>query len=257
MQACQAEGRPFFVVCLEGQAAHDLPVTENGETVPHIWLPLGAAGKLFDVLKSENINEIVMIGHVRRPSLFELKPDWLALKIVTSIGFNSLGDDGLLTAVGKAIEAQGGVRVIGAHEILNELLTPSGTLTMQQPDDEAMRDIERGVSVARALGALDVGQSVVVQQGVVLGVEAAEGTDALLTRCATLRRDGLGGVLVKMAKPQQDNRFDLPTVGESTITAASSAGLRGIVIESGRSLLLNRQATIHAADAAKLFMCGI
>lgn len=251
IQACQDLGRPFFVVCLEGQAEMEI-----GGDIPHAWLPLGAGTKLKKLFEEQNIAEIVMIGRVRRPSLTEIKPDWLALKVLTKIGMNKLGDDGLLRAIGKALEDELNVRVVGVQDVLADLLTPEGLLTKTQPDETAQADIQRGIEVAQALGKLDVGQAVVVQQGIVLGVEAAEGTDALIDRASGLRREGLGGILVKLAKPQQDNRFDLPTIGVQTVESVAQAGLRGIVVHAGRSLIVNREATLAAAEAANIFVIG-
>lgn len=252
IEACRAQGRAFFVVCLEGQAEKNL-----AHDAPHIWLPLGAFGRLKETVAAESIAEIVMIGHVRRPSLLELKPDWLAVRLLAKVGFNSLGDDALLRSIGKVIEQETGARLIGAHDILGGTVMKPGLLGHIAPDTQAEQDIARGIAVARALGMADVGQSVVVQQGLVLGVEAIEGTDALLTRCYSLKREGLGGVLVKCAKPQQDDRFDMPTIGPDTVRAAAAAGLCGIAVESGRTLLIDRDTTRQLADEAGLFIIGI
>jgi len=252
IEACQKLGREFFVFCLAGQADPDL-----GADVPHVWLPLGAGAKLKELAAEQKIAEVVMIGKVRRPSLSEIKPDWLALKVITKIGITRLGDDGLLRAIGKVLEEEGGVRVIGAQDVFADLLTPEGDLTTVKPDDMALKDIQRGIEIAEALGRLDIGQSVVVQQGIVLGVEAIEGTDALIERTASLCREGPGGVLVKLAKPQQDNRFDLPTVGPDTIERMKQAGLRGLALEAGRSLLVEREATLILANEAEIFVTGL
>ncbi len=252
MEACRAQGRDFFVVCLEGHADKDIATG-----APHIWLPLGAGSKLRDVVIAEKIDEITLIGHVRRPSLWELKPDLLSMKVVAKIGMNLLGDDGLLRAVGHAIEQECGVRVIGAHEILGGALMREGALGKIIPDADAETDIARGSEIAHLLGQADVGQSVIVQQGIVLGVEASEGTDALIARCKNLQRGGVGGVLVKRAKPQQDDRFDLPTIGSDTVTAAAQSGLRGIAAEAGRSLIIDRDKVRELADAAGIFVVGI
>ncbi len=249
IEACQKLSRAFYIVCLEGQADKGL-----GEGLPHTWLPLGAAVKLKALAEAEQIKEIVMIGRVRRPSLLEIKPDWLALKVLTKIGMNMLGDDALLRAIGKAMEEESGIRVIGVQDVFKDLLTPEGQLGSITPDDDAQKDIARGIAVAKALGELDVGQSVIVQQGMVLGVEAIEGTDALIARGAGLRREGPGGVLIKIAKPQQDNRYDLPTIGPDTIAAMAKAGLRGVALEAGRSLLIESDTTIAAANAAGIFI---
>lgn len=252
IKACQELERPFFVVCLEGHADPDL-----GEGTAHETLPLGAFVRLKELCARESIDEIIMIGRVRRPSLAELKPDWLTLKILTKIGFHALGDDGLLRGVGKALEDECGVRLVGVADVFADLLTPPGTLTKAAPDEMASQDIQRSVEIAREIGRLDIGQAVVVQQGLVLGVEAIEGTDALIARARQVRREGGGGVLVKLAKPQQDNRFDLPTIGIDTVRNVHEAGLAGIALEAGRSLLLDREKTIEAADMLGLFIVGL
>ena len=252
LAACRALGRAFFLICLEGQADEGL-----GEGLPHAWLPLGAGARFKALCQEQGITDIVMIGRVRRPSLTEIKPDWLALKVLTKMGLNALGDDGLLRGVGKAMEEEAGVRVVGVQDVFAELLAPEGNLTLCTPDELALADMKRAFDVARTLGRLDVGQAVVVQQGIVLGVEAVEGTDALIHRCVGLRREGVGGVLVKIAKPQQDVRFDLPTIGVNTIVAAAAAGLRGIAVEAGRSLVVEREKTIEKANEAGVFVVGV
>ncbi len=252
IEACQKLGRDFFVVCLEGQADQDL-----GEGLAHAWIPFGAASKLKALSVEHQFKEVVLIGNSRRPSLLELKPDWLALKIVTKIGMNMLGDDALLRAVGKAMEEEGGVRIIGAHEVFADLLAPEGQLGKIAPADDAQTDIKRGIVIAQTLGKLDVGQAVVVQQGIILGVEAVEGTDALIARSVSLRREGPAPILIKTAKPQQDNRYDLPTIGPDTVKAAAAAGLRGIAVEAGRSLLVSREETVKLADEARIFIVGL
>jgi DUF1009 family protein len=248
---CRKLGRDFFVICLEGQADKDL-----AQDLPHLWLPLGAGARLKAVAEEQALKEAVMIGRVRRPSLTELKPDWLALKVVVKAGIAMAGDDAFLRAIGKAIEDETGMRLIGAQEIFTDLLTPPGQLG-KIPYADAMDDVTRGIAVAQALGKLDIGQSVIVQQGIVLGVEAVEGTDALIARSTSLKREGPGGVLVKIAKPQQDNRFDLPTVGPDTIMGMQKADLRGVALEAGRSLLIEREKTIALADEAGIFIAGI
>jgi len=126
-----------------------------------------------------------------------------------------------------------------------------------RPDTHAEADIERGLAVARAIGALDVGQAVIVQQGLVLGVEAIEGTDALIERCAALRREGAGGVLVKVEKPGQERRADRPVIGPRTVALAAAAGLSGIAIEAEATIVIDRDEVVRAAAAAGLFVVAI
>jgi len=143
------------------------------------------------------------------------------------------------------------------HDLLGSLPAPEGPIGAITPDAQASADIERGFEVAHALGAVDVGQGVVVQQGIVLGLEAVEGTDALIERAGRLQREGPRGVLVKTAKPGQERRADLPTVGVATVEACARAGLRGIAVEAGMALIIDRSAVAAAAERAGLFVVGI
>jgi DUF1009 family protein len=147
--------------------------------------------------------------------------------------------------------------VIGADEVIAALLAPAGLLTGAAPDAAAEGDIALGIRVAARLGELDIGQAVVVQHGLVLGVEAVEGTDQLLARCARLRRAGSGGVLVKLKKPKQERRADLPTIGPATVRAAAAAGLEGIAVHAGNCMIIEQQCVIDAADRAGLFVIGV
>jgi DUF1009 family protein len=251
VDACRAVGRDIFVLALEGAAEPQVL-----EGVPHAWCRLGAAAKGLAILRENQVSELVLAGGVRRPSLAALRPDWRAAKLFARIGYRALGDDGLLSAVVDELEREG-FRVIGADQVLVAGLAAEGPLGRSRPDAQAMADIERGLRIARALGALDIGQAVVVQQGLVLGVEAIEGTDALLRRCARLRREGSGGVLVKVEKPGQEQRADRPTIGPRTVALAAAAGLCGIAVEAGTTIVLDRDEVAAAADRAGLFVVGM
>jgi UDP-2,3-diacylglucosamine hydrolase len=251
IESCRAAGREVFVLALEGEADR-----EAVATVPHAWCRVGAAATALDLLRANAVSDLVLAGAVRRPSLAALRPDWRAAKILARIGYRALGDDGLLKAVIKELEREG-FRVIGADQLLDEAALPEGPLGRVRPDADAKSDIAHGMRVARAIGALDIGQAVVVQQGFVLGVEAVEGTDGLLRRCASLRRDGPGGVLVKVEKPGQEKRADRPVIGPQTVILAAESGLRGIAAEAGATLVLDRNEVVRLADAAGLFVVGI
>jgi len=250
--ACRAEARPFFVVALSGHADPDLVTAET----PHMWARLGAGGAILKRLREEATGEVVLAGRVKRPSLLSLMPDAWTARFLLSLGRRALGDNALLSAIGAAIEREGG-RLVGPETVLPDLLAPEGAIGRIAPGEADWVDIERGLVVARALGAVDVGQAVVVQQGIVLGVEAVEGTDALLRRCKELRRDGPGGVLVKTAKPGQERRIDLPTIGVRTVEMAAAAGLAGIAVEAGGALIVGSAAVADAADRAGLFAVGV
>lgn len=251
IEACRNAGRDFFVVAIEGHAD---PQTVAG--TPHIWSRLGAAEAAFDKLREVAAEEIVLAGAVKRPSLKTLRPDLRTARFFSRLAVSAMGDDGLLSAVVKEFE-DAGFRVVGPDQILGSMVAEARTYGTHVPDAGALADIDIGIDVARALGRLDVGQAVVVQQGVVLGVEAAEGTDALIARCKSLKRDGPGGVLVKMKKPGQERRVDLPTVGPQTVAAAAEAGLRGIAVEAGGSLIVDPLTLAARADEAGLFVLGL
>ena len=249
--AAQASGRGVFLVGLEGFAD-----PRSLAPWPHAMARIGAAGRILELLRAQGARDVVLIGTVKRPGFFDLRPDAEGAKLLARIGKAAFaGDDGLLRAVVRVL-GEMGFTVLGAHEVLREALAPLGLLTQAAPDAQAMSDIARGVAVARKLGEADVGQGCVVQQGLVLAVEAIEGTDAMLARCAALRREGPGGVLVKIAKPGQERRADLPTLGAETVRGAIAAGLRGVAFEAGGAMLAERAEAVALADAGGVFLLG-
>lgn len=252
IEACRAADRPVFVLAFEDSAD---PATVAG--VPHAWVRLGAAGEGLEILRRNAVAELVMAGGIKRPSLLALRPDWRTAKFFARIGYRALGDDGLLKAIIHELEEVEGFRVVGVESILGAALAPAGPLGRHVPDEQAREDVDLGFQIVRGLGALDIGQAAVVQQGLVLGVEAIEGTDALIARCGALRREGPGGVLVKGAKPRQERRADLPTIGVRTVTGAAEAGLRGVAVEAGASLVIDRAELAAAADRLGLFVIGV
>ena len=249
-EACRTSARPYVLLGLEGFA-------EAGGLAghPHRWGRIGAVGRVIAAIREEAATEVVFAGHVRRPSLASLRPDLYTVRLLARIGAGALGDDGLMRHVAAAFEAEG-LRVVEVSSVLADSLAPPGPLAALAPDETALADIRRGLEAAEALGRADAGQAVVVQQGIVLAIEAAEGTDRMIARASGLRREGPGGVLVKMAKPQQDRRMDLPVVGPDTIAAAAAAGLRGLAVEAGGVLVLEREAAVRLADEKGLFVTG-
>lgn len=249
---CIKTKRDYFVLAIENNADKDL----FSEDIPHKWIRIGQAGTGFKTLTDESVSEVIMIGTIHRPTISELVPDLRTAAFFARIGLKSIGDDGILRALIKEIESDG-MRVVGIHEVLPDLLVKEGKLTKTKPDKQALADIERGIDVALTLGRLDVGQSVIVQQGLVLGVEGIEGTDKLIERCGAYQRKGDGAVLVKLRKPQQDMRIDLPTIGQRTIENLHSAGMRGIAVHAGNALIVNEAETIALADKYGIFIMGI
>jgi len=252
MRAAIDRGQEVFILAFEGETDPKLV-----ETVEHAWVKLGAVGRTIQLLHEAGVDDVLMIGRINRPSLSQLKLDFRGMQLLTKIGIKAArGDDFLLSTIVDELEKEG-FRVLGAADVIGSMLAREGVMTQKSPSEQALSDIKCGIEAARRLGELDIGQAVVVQQGVVLGVEAIEGTDGLLARVGDLRRDGGGGVLVKLKKPKQDRRADLPTVGERTIEGAIQAGLQGIAIHAGQCLMVERSAMIAKADNAGLFVIGI
>jgi DUF1009 family protein len=251
IENCRAAGRDVFVLAIEGEAE---PEIVRG--VPHAWCRVGAAATGLALLRENRVTELVLAGGIRRPSLLSLRPDRRAAKLFARIGYRALGDNGLLSAVVAELEHEG-FRVIGADQLLGPEIAHEGPLGAIRPNEQSKADIEHGLRIARTLGALDIGQAVIVQQGLVLGVEAIEGTDELLRRCAALSREGLGGVLIKIEKPGQERRADQPTIGPRTVELAVETGLLGIAVEANATIILDRHKVIRAADRAGLFVVGV
>jgi DUF1009 family protein len=251
IRACTRQGREYFVIAIEGTT--DQAVVEN---VPHEWVRIGSLGKAISVMKQHGVEELVMAGRVKRPQLADLRPDLKATKLLARLGSNLFrGDDELLRAIIRFFEEEG-FRVVGVDQIVRDILTTEGPVGTKMPDARSETEITLGIRIAKGIGALDIGQAVVVYHNQVLGVEAAEGTDALITRCAALKPEGAGGVLVKVKKPQQESRIDLPTMGINTVEAVAKAGFSGIALEAGCSLMLDRDAIAQKADELGIFVVG-
>jgi len=251
-QAAQASGRPVFIAGLAGFAEPDVL-----RPFPHKYFRLGAVGAIRQALREHGCTDLVIIGPVKRPSFLSLRPDAEGARLLARVGKAAfLGDDGLMSAVLRVLEEEG-YNILGAHDILTDALAPAGLLTQSAPDDAAMADIQRGIAVLKIIGAADIGQACVVQQGIVLAVEAVEGTDAMLARIPAVTRPGPAGVLVKLAKPGQERRADMPTIGPATIRHASAAGLRGVAFEAGGTILTNKDLMVRMADAEGVFLIGV
>src|ERR1700730_10549681 len=204
-----------------------------------------------------------MIGTVLRVALRDIRFDWEALReLPTVIRMFRGGDNHLLSVLARLFEKRG-FRFVGAHEVAPEILMPQGTLGRREPSARDRADVARGVALLSALGPFDVGQAVVVADNYVLAVEAAEGTDRMLARVAELRSEGrertaIGtGVLVKVPKPGQDRRFDLPAIGPATGEGAARAGLAGIAVTAGAAIVAEPAEVGAAADRAGIFVIGI
>ena len=253
IQACQDSGRPYYVLALE-DTAEEATAALAGEY--YSVIRFGAIGKSFDILRKNNVSELVMAGRVTRPRITSIRPDMKGAKLLARIGAQLMsGDNELLASIIQFLEEEG-FRVTGAEDVVHDLLTPEGMIGSIYPDKRAQADIESGARIARAVGALDIGQSVIMQNGLVLGIEAIEGTDGLIRRCTELKTEEKGGVLVKVKKPQQEKRVDLPTIGVETVERLAECGFAGVAVEAGASLILNRREVARRADALGVFVIG-
>jgi DUF1009 family protein len=252
-----ARGRKVLLFPLRGFADPDAFAGRA-----HTFVHLGQFGTVARIARAHDCRDIVCLGSVVRPSLWQLRPDFFTLKVLPQVAraFRG-GDDHLLSNVGRVVESYG-FRLLGAHEVAPEILVPQGTLGGIEPSESDRADIALGFDYLRAAGPYDIGQAVVVAGRHVLAVEAAEGTDQMLARVAELRARGRitapkgKGVLVKAPKPAQDRRFDLPSIGPQTVAGAARAGLAGIAVAAGETVVAEPEQLVAAADAAGIFVVG-
>ena len=222
----------------------------------HEWLELGEVQKAIDAMHRNNVDKVVMAGPIQRPALSSLALDIRALKMLAKGGLKVFGDDGLLSLVAKEIEKEG-IKVIGIEQILSGVLTKEGLLAGPAPTKISWDDIKRGLQVLNSLGPCDVGQSIAVQEGIVLAIEAIEGTDQMIERAGSLQRNVSGPILIKMSKANQDKRVDLPTAGPETINNAIRSGFQGLALEAKNSLLLDKDHVIKIAEKNSFFVIGV
>jgi len=253
-----AGGRSVVLFPLRG-AAEGTAV----ERFPHHWLHIGQIGKFLRLARAEGCRDVVFIGSLVRPSLWQVHPDLKGLSMLRRVlAAYRGGDNHLLSGMSKVLEDEG-LHLVGAHEVAPEILVPEGTLGRVQASERDQADIEIGLDYLRAAGRFDVGQAVVVAGRHVLAVEAAEGTDAMLARVAEMRANGRvrgsrgTGVLVKSPKPAQDRRFDLPSIGPRTVKGASDAGLAGVAVVAGSTIVAELEHLVTTADRSNVFVLGV
>ena len=230
---------------------------------PHHWLYLGQSRKFAQIARAAGCRDLVFIGSLLRPALWQIRPDLKTLLMMPRIAAALRGgDDHLLSSIGRLFE-QEGFCLLGAHEVAPEILMPEATLGRVQPSEHDRADIALALDYLRAAGPYDVGQAVVVASKHVLAVEAAEGTDAMLARVADMRANGRvraaagSGVLVKAPKRGQDKRFDLPSIGPQTVHEVARAQLAGIAVVAGATIVAEPVALAAAADRANVFVIGM
>jgi DUF1009 family protein len=258
-EAAQRQGRRVVLLAIRGAAdAQEIPA------FPHHWISPGQVGRNLRLLRAEGCRDLVFIGNVTRPTLGQAaRIDFFTLRqLPRLIRVFRQGDDGLLSGLGSILEEHG-FRLLGAHEVAPELLMPLGVVGARRPGDDNWSDIKRALALLQATGPFDVGQAAVVSDNRVLAIEAAEGTDQMLARLAELRHSGRirarekSGVLVKAPKPKQDRRFDLPSIGPRTVEGVTAAGLAGIAVVAGSTMVAEPERLAAAADRAGVFVVGV
>jgi DUF1009 family protein len=230
---------------------------------PHHWIALGQFGRFIRLARSEGCRDLVWIGSLVRPAITQIRFDVTTLRLLPRlIGAFRGGDNHLLSSLGRIFEEHG-FRLLGAHEVAQDLLLPAGVMTLVQPSDRDRADIVRALAIIDATGAFDIGQAAVVANQHCLAIEGAEGTDQLLERIALMRTSGRVqlapgvGVLVKAPKPGQDHRFDLPTIGPQTVEGVARAGLAGIAVTAGSTIVAEVERMTALADRSGIFVVGI
>lgn len=253
----RARGEEPFLIGIEGETDPWL------EKFNHSILGWGQFGQLFKLLSEHGVGKVVLAGGVTRPKINIARMDWTAIRSLPEIlAFMIGGDNSLLSGVIKLFEKRG-IEVLGAHQVMPQLLAGSGAISGRKPSRKAMTNIHKAAEACKELGRLDIGQASVAVGGRVVAVEGIEGTDGMLERVASMRstgrlfEDGRFGVLVKTMKPEQEMRVDLPAIGPDTINRLAEAGLRGVGIEAGRSLILEREKTLKLARFHDVFIHGM
>ncbi len=254
IEAVKEAGNTVYVANL----SNDHGLGETGDVYA-----LGEFGKITKDFKKHGITHVCFAGHVSRPDFKKLRPDFKTLtKLPGALKAAKEGDDALLSYVVSTFERDG-FEIIGPQDICKNLLMPIGSLGKQNLSKRHRDDAEKAITTALEIGKLDIGQGAVVCNGLVLAVEAQEGTDAMLQRVADLSDDIRGsaqsrkGVLAKMVKPGQETRVDLPTIGPTTIELAAKAGLAGVLVEAGSAFVINQAAVAEAADSYGMFVVGL
>jgi hypothetical protein len=256
-EAVQRSGRRVVLFPVRGWAGPEV------ERYPHHWIALVQAGRFRRLARQEGCRDVVFVGTAARPPFRSLRADWFTLRMLPKIARAYRGgDDHLISGIARIFEDHG-FRIVGAHDVAPDILMPEGPIGQLVPSQQDHMDIARALALLEATGPFDMGQAAVVAGNNVLAVEAAEGTDAMLTRIADLRAQGRiaaaagTGVLVKAPKPQQDRRFDLPAIGPRTVEGVARAGLAGIAVVAGGSIVAEPAAVAAAADKAKIFVAGV
>lgn len=253
IKKCQQQDREFLVILIENEPSN----SDFTEFNPHI-IGFGEISKALEILKTNNVKELVFAGGVTKPSMAGMKVDRKGAFLVSKIlGNKFFGDNNLLSTIINFFEKEG-FKVVGADQIIDDLVAKKGVLGSVKLSSEMQKDIEIGHHALEVMSDLDIGQSIVVQQKQIVGVEAIEGTDALIKRCKDLQfKQGSKMVLVKMKKQNQNTKIDLPALGVQTIENLANSGFAGVAVQANYCLIINQKEVIKLADEKGIFVIGI
>ena len=251
IEKCIDLGKPYFLLIVNDHGEEVLK-KYNSDFVLH----LNKIGKAIKYLKKNNIIEIIMIGAVNRPALKNMFPDLWTAKFLASISNKMLGDDKVLSNLAIALEKEG-FKIIAPENILPNILSKKGVMGKISPQESHLRDIKIGFEIARNIGKYDVGQSLVIEDGLILALEAIEGTAAMINRASKYKKSQNSAILIKVLKYNQEKRIDRPTIGVKTIEQIAKSGFAGIVAEANEVLIIDYEKTIETADKNNIFIQGV
>jgi DUF1009 family protein len=251
-QGCLEKGLECVIVGISGQFSHEL-----FPNVPFKIMPMHSVTNIINEFKANSVTHITLAGKVKRTNLGKLLFDKKGSQLFSLILKRGLQDNNILTSIITFLENEG-FKIIPSNELASNITASTGSLGIISPDASAIRDIKNGIHILKGIANYDIGQALVIQSGLVLGVEAAEGTDALIKRCSTLQQLGQPpAILVKIAKPNQDKRIDLPCIGVNTIKNLAQANMRGLAVHAGHCILLDNSTIQKTADESGIFVYGI
>ena len=256
---------PFLVLDAARGAGHDVTVIGlKDETFPELaeaaarapaapfhWISIGQLGACISVLKDAGVSQAVMAGQVKHTKLFDVRPDWTLGRVLMRLATKNT--DSIISGVADVLR-DNGIELLNSTAFLGPLLAQGGVLTRRAPTDEEQADFAFGYRIADTLAGLDIGQTIAVKSAAVVAIEAMEGTDAVIARAGQLA--GAGVRVVKVAKPNQDMRFDVPVVGVSTIDAMKAAGATALSVDAGKTLMIDGDAIVKAADESGIAIVG-
>ena len=252
LDAARGAGHDVTVIALKDETFPDLAdLASRPPGAPLHWISIGQLGECISLLKAAGVSRAVMADQVKHTKLFDIRPDWTLGRVLMRLATKNT--DSLISGVADVLRDEG-IELIDSTALLAPLLAREGVLTARAPTDEERADLELGGRIADTVAGLDIGQTIAVKTAAVVAVEAMEGTDAVIARAGQLA--GRGVRIIKVAKPNQDMRFDVPVIGVSTIEAMAAAGATALSIDAGKTLMIDGDAIVRAADEAGICIVG-